>query len=107
MVSKADAVMFVAPEYNHGLSAVQKNAIDWLYSEWNAKVVAYVVYGWHAGVHTLAQLQEISTVVKWKPIDKVVALQFTRDIATDGSLIATEEVRGEIVAAVDQLVQAM
>lgn len=73
MVSKADAVMFVAPEYNHGLSAVQKNAIDWLYSEWNAKVVAYVVYGWHAGVHTLAQLQEISTVVKWKPIDKVVA----------------------------------
>ena len=107
MVSKADAVMFVAPEYNHGLSAVQKNAIDWLYSEWNAKVVAYVVYGRHAGVHTLAQLQEISTVVKWKPIDKVVALQFTRDIATDGSLIAAEEFRGEIVAAVDQLVQAM
>ena len=45
--------------------------------------------------------------MKWKPIDKVVTLQFTRDIATDGSLIAAEEVRGEIVAAVDQLVQAM
>ena len=107
MVSQADKIIFTVPEYNHSLSAIQKNAIDWLYHEWKDKPVAFVAYGFYAGKHTLAQLQEISTVVKWKPIDKVVALQFTRDIATDGSLIAAEEVRGEIVAAVDQLVQAM
>jgi NAD(P)H-dependent FMN reductase len=80
-------VVFVAPEYNHGLSAIQKNAIDWLFNEWTDKPVAFVAYGWYAGAHTLAQLQEISTVIKWKPVEKSAGLQFTKDIELDGSSI--------------------
>ena len=86
-VKGADAVVFVAPEYNHGLSAIQKNAIDWLFNEWTDKPVAFVAYGWYAGAHTLAQLQEISTVIKWKPVEKSAGLQFTKDIELDGSSI--------------------
>jgi len=34
-----DAFVFVTPEYNHGTSGVLKNAIDYLYREWNDKAV--------------------------------------------------------------------
>ncbi len=35
----------VTPEYNHSTSGVLKNAIDYLYAEWNNKAVAFVSYG--------------------------------------------------------------
>jgi NAD(P)H-dependent FMN reductase len=36
---------FVMVEYNHSTSGALKNAIDFLYSEWNNKVVGFVSYG--------------------------------------------------------------
>jgi NAD(P)H-dependent FMN reductase len=43
-VAEADAFIFISPEYNHGISAVLKNAIDWLWSEWAGKPAAIVSY---------------------------------------------------------------
>jgi multimeric flavodoxin WrbA len=40
-----DGFVFVTPEYNYGPSAVLKNAIDWVYPEWNRKAAAFVSYG--------------------------------------------------------------
>jgi NAD(P)H-dependent FMN reductase len=37
-----DAFIFIAPEYNHGMSAALKNAIDFLYKEWNNKAAGFV-----------------------------------------------------------------
>ena len=45
-VAAADAVVLVTPEYNSSLSAIQKNAIDWISAEWADKPVALVGYGW-------------------------------------------------------------
>ena len=44
-----DAYVFVTPEYNHSTSAALKNAIDYLFREWNNKVAGFVSYGGHAG----------------------------------------------------------
>ena len=41
----APKTIFVAPEYNYGPSAVLKNALDWVYPEWNRKAAAFVSYG--------------------------------------------------------------
>jgi NAD(P)H-dependent FMN reductase len=46
-ISRSDGFIFVAPEYNYGPSAVLKNAIDWVYPEWNRKAAAFVSYQCH------------------------------------------------------------
>lgn len=48
-IDSADGFIFVTPEYNHSVSAVLKNAIDYLYHEWNYKPVSFVSYGSLAG----------------------------------------------------------
>lgn len=49
MIREADGFIFVTPEYNHSFSPVLKNAIDYLYYEWNYKPVTFVSYGGSAG----------------------------------------------------------
>ena len=44
-IEASDGFVFVTPEYNYGPSAVLKNAIDWVYPEWNRKAAAFVSYG--------------------------------------------------------------
>jgi len=48
-VASFDAFVFVTPEYNHSTSGALKNAIDYLYREWNNKAAGFVSYGGHAG----------------------------------------------------------
>src|SRR3954470_4220996 len=44
-VANFDAYVFVTPEYNHGPSGALKNAIDYLYGEWNNKAAGFGSYG--------------------------------------------------------------
>jgi len=48
-IDEADGFVFVTAEYNHGYTAVMKNAIDYLYHEWAHKPVAFLSYGAVAG----------------------------------------------------------
>lgn len=104
LVNDADGVVFVAPEYNHSLSAVQKNAIDWLYKEWKEKPVAFVGYGWHAGSHSLAEFKIVGSVVKWNMVEPVTGLQFEKEIDLNGAFLDEPTVRGAIHATADELV---
>src|SRR5438105_3150030 len=49
-IAQSDGFVFVTPEYNFGPSAVLKNAIDWVYSEWHRKPAGFVRYGSAMGV---------------------------------------------------------
>lgn len=46
MVESAAAVVFVLPEYNHTVSPLQLNAIDWIGKPWENKPIALISYGW-------------------------------------------------------------
>jgi len=52
-----DGFVFVTPEYNHGPSGALKNAIDFVYKEWNNKAAGFVGYGSVGGVRAIEQLR--------------------------------------------------
>src|SRR5690349_11833024 len=59
-----DGFVFVTPEYNHSTSGVLKNAIDYLYHEWNDKAAAFVGYGSVGGVRAVEHLRAVCTELK-------------------------------------------
>jgi NAD(P)H-dependent FMN reductase len=67
-IAHSDGFVFVTPEYNYGTSAVLKNAIDWVYSEWNRKAAAFVSYGSAVGARAIQQLRETAVELQLAPI---------------------------------------
>jgi NAD(P)H-dependent FMN reductase len=58
----ADAFVLVTPEYNHSYPASLKAAIDWHFTQWKAKPVAFVSYGGAAGGrHAVLHLENVLT----------------------------------------------
>ena len=56
-IASFDAYVFVTPEYNHSTSGALKNAIDYLYTEWNNKAAGFVSYGGMGGARAAEQLR--------------------------------------------------
>ena len=67
-IAESDGFVFVTPEYNYGPPAVLKNAIDWVYPEWNRKAAAFVSYGSAVGARGVQQLRQIVIEVQLVPI---------------------------------------
>jgi NAD(P)H-dependent FMN reductase len=67
-IARSDAFVFVTPEYNYGPAAVLKNALDWVYPEWNRKAAAFVSYGGTAGLRSVQQLREIAIELQLAPV---------------------------------------
>ncbi|GAA5043282.1 NAD(P)H-dependent FMN reductase [Thermocatellispora tengchongensis] len=61
-LEEADAFILVTPEYNHSYPASLKAAIDWHFTQWTAKPVAFVSYGGAAGGrHAVLHLENVLT----------------------------------------------
>jgi NAD(P)H-dependent FMN reductase len=56
-IASLDAFVLVTPEYNHGTSAVLKNALDQVSREWNKKPVGFVSHGAASGIRAVEQLR--------------------------------------------------
>ncbi|MEA2953117.1 MAG: hypothetical protein QOJ96_2637 [Alphaproteobacteria bacterium] len=67
-IGQSDSFVFVAPEYNYGPPAVLKNAIDWVYPEWNRKAASFVSYGSVMGARSVQQLRETAIELQLAPI---------------------------------------
>ncbi len=58
-IASLDGFVFVTPEYNHGPSAALKNAIDFVYAEWNNKAAGFVSYGSAGGARAVEHLRHV------------------------------------------------
>ena len=77
IVDRADAFVFVMPEYNHGVSAALKNAIDCLNREWRHKPVGIVSYGGvAAGARAVQALEPTLVVLSMLPVMPHVNIPF-------------------------------
>lgn len=74
-VAEFDGYIFVTAEYNHGISAVLKNALDYAYNEWNKKPAAYIGYGSVGGARAVEQLRLINAELQMAPLRPSVHIQ--------------------------------
>jgi NAD(P)H-dependent FMN reductase len=73
-IAPADAFIVVAPEYNHGYSAVLKNAFDHLFPEWVRKPIGFVSYGNAGGARGVEQLRLVAVELNMWPIRTAIHL---------------------------------
>ncbi|HXL92564.1 MAG TPA: NAD(P)H-dependent oxidoreductase [Streptosporangiaceae bacterium] len=73
-IASFDGFVFVTPEYNHSTSGVLKNAIDYLYAEWNNKAVGFVSYGSVGGARAAEQLRLVVGELQMADVRQQVAL---------------------------------
>ena len=78
-IASFDGFVIVTPEYNHSTSGVLKNAIDYLYAEWNNKAVGFVSYGAVGGARAAEQLRLISGELQMADVRQQVALSLLTD----------------------------
>jgi NAD(P)H-dependent FMN reductase len=71
-IAEADAIIVATPEYNHGTSAVLKNAFDWVGREWNDKAVGFVAWGSVGGARAIEQLRTVVIEAQMAPIRNAV-----------------------------------
>src|SRR5437879_4998989 len=74
-----DGYVFVSPEYNHGISGALKNAIDFLFAEWNNKAAGFVSYGSAGGARAVEQLRLVLAEVHVATVRAQVLLSMMTD----------------------------
>lgn len=67
-VAEADGYIIVTGEYNHGYPAVLKNALDYVYFEWNKKPVGFISYGSVSGARVIEQLRQVVVELQLVPV---------------------------------------
>ena len=78
-IGSFDAFVFVTPEYNHGISGALKNAIDFLYAEWNNKAAGFVSYGSASGVRSVEHLRLVMAELQIADVRSQVMLSLRDD----------------------------
>jgi NAD(P)H-dependent FMN reductase len=78
-ISSFDGYIFVTPEYNHGTSGALKNAIDFLYKEWNNKAAGFVAYGSAGGTRAVESLRLVMGELQVADVRAQVALSLHDD----------------------------
>ena len=106
-VEAADAFVFVMPEYNYGITAPLKNALDYLNQEWRYKPVGFVSYGGvSAGTRAVQMTKQVVTTLRMVPIFDAVAIPFVAQFRNDEDEIEANEIMEHAATALlDELVK--
>lgn len=83
-VGGADGYILIAPEYNHGPPSALKNALDFVYAEWNRKPVTFVGYGGNGGARSVEQLTAIARELQMAPLEASVHIMGVWGKVQDG-----------------------
>jgi NAD(P)H-dependent FMN reductase len=107
LVEGSDAFIFVTPEYNYSFNAATKNAIDYLFSEWQHKVAGIVSYGGvSAGTRATQMLKQVLTTLKIMPVPEAVNIPFVfKHLDEDKRLKPTEEMEQSATAMLDEVLK--
>lgn len=103
-IAAFDAYVFVTPEYNHGTSGALKNAIDFLYAEWNNKAAGFVGYGSAGGVRAVEQLRLVMGELQVADVRAQVMLSLYTDFENFTTFKPAAHHEKSVNAMLDQLI---
>jgi NAD(P)H-dependent FMN reductase len=103
-IAAFDAYVFVTPEYNHATSGALKNAIDFLYKEWNNKAAGFVGYGSAGGTRAVENLRLIMGEMQIADVRAQVALSLHTDFENYTTFKPAAQHEKSLKAMLDQLV---
>ena len=103
-IATFDAFVFVTPEYNHSTSGALKNAIDFLYREWNDKAAGFVGYGSVGGARAVEHLRLVMGEIKVADVRAQVALSIFTDFENFSMLKPGPQQEAAVNAMLDDLV---
>mgnify|MGYP003393657325 CR=1 FL=1 len=103
-INAYDGFVLVTPEYNHGTCAALKNAIDFLYKEWNNKAAGFVAYGSFKGARAVEQLRLIMAELQVATVRAQVGFALDRDFKDHTRFEPEPGHDKELTTMLDQLV---
>ena len=103
-VASFDGYVFVTPEYNHSTSAALKNALDFVYQEWNNKAAGFVGYGSAGGVRAVEQLRLVMGELQIADVRAQVMLSLFTDFEKMTTFKPAAHQEKAVSGMLDQLV---
>jgi NAD(P)H-dependent FMN reductase len=104
VISAYDGFVIVTPEYNHGMPGVLKNAMDFLYAEWNNKAAGLVSYGIDGGVRAAEQVRLLCGILQLADVGHQVALSMLTEFENYTVPKPSERSIAALDAMLDQLI---
>jgi NAD(P)H-dependent FMN reductase len=107
IVDASDAFIFVTPEYNYAFNAALKNAIDYVFNEWQNKAAGIVSYGGvAAGTRATQMLKQVLTALKIMPVPEAVNIPFVaQHLDEDKRFKSTELLDASATAMLDEVLR--
>jgi NAD(P)H-dependent FMN reductase len=103
-IGSFDAYVFVTPEYNHSTSGALKNAIDFIYKEWNNKAAGFVSYGSAGGARAVEHLRLIMAEMQVATVRAQVMFSLMTDFENFSTFKPAAQHESSLKAMLDQLV---
>lgn len=103
-IDSFDAYVFVTPEYNHGTSGALKNAIDFLYKEWNNKAAGFVGYGSAGGTRAVESLRLVMGELQVADVRAQVMLSLFTDFENFQTFKPDPRHEASVTTMLDQVI---
>lgn len=103
-IASYDGFVFVSPEYNHGIPGALKNAIDFLFAEWNNKAAGFVSYGSMGGVRSVESLRLVMGEIKIADVRSQVMLSLRTDFENYKVFMPADHHENTVTTMLDELV---
>jgi NAD(P)H-dependent FMN reductase len=103
-VASFDGFVMVTPEYNHSTSGALKNAIDFLFKEWNNKAVGFVSYGSAGGTRAVEHLRLVAGELMMADVRAQVTFALATDFENYSKLLPKPHHQEALTPVLDQVV---
>jgi NAD(P)H-dependent FMN reductase len=102
-VASYDAFVFVTPEYNHSVPASLKNALDYVYAEWNNKAASFVGYGSLGGARAVEHLRGIASELQMAHVRQTLGFSLFTDFQNFSTFAPGPQHQAAATTMFDQL----